>query len=181
MKVVVPLAAGFEEIETSAIVDIFRRAKIEVVTAGLKGKGEVEGAHGVKFISDVALDEIRPDDYDAIVLPGGYPGFVNLGNDKRVLNLVKDMYAKDKYVAAICGAPSVLSKSGVLKGSNATIYPGCRDMLTDAEYMDERVVKDKKIITSQGPGTAIEFAIKLVEVFISAEKAEEIKKDVLAL
>lgn len=180
MKVVVPLAEGFEEIETSAIVDILRRAEIEVITAGLSGKGQISGAHGIKFASDTGFDEIKADDFDAIVLPGGSPGFVNLGNDEGVLKLVKEMYDKDKYVSAICGAPSVLSKSGILKGVNATIYPGCRDMLTDAKYIEERVVKDKKIITSQGPGTAIEFAIKLVEVFLSAEKAEEIKKDVLA-
>lgn len=180
MKVVLPLAPGFEEIETSAIVDIFRRAEIGVTTAGLKGKGDVNGAHGITFISDSDFNEIKADDYDAIVLPGGNPGFVNLGNDERVLKLVREMHDKGKYIAAICGAPSVLSKAGILKGVQATIYPGLEDMITDANYQEKRVVKDKKIITSQGPGTAIEFAIKLVEVFIGAKKAEEIKKSVLA-
>ncbi|MDY6966401.1 MAG: DJ-1/PfpI family protein, partial [Halobacteriota archaeon] len=111
MKVIVPLATGFEEIEASTIIDILRRADIEVTTAGLDGKVAIEGAHGVKFVADAGLDEIKADDYDAIVLPGGGPGFTNLGNDERVLDLIREMYSMDKYVTAICGAPSVLSRS----------------------------------------------------------------------
>ncbi|MDY6966055.1 MAG: DJ-1/PfpI family protein, partial [Halobacteriota archaeon] len=109
------------------------------------------------------------------------PGFTNLGNDERVLDLIREMYSMDKYVTAICGAPSVLSRSGILKGERATIYPGCRDLLTDAEYVEERVVRDGNIVTSQGPGTAMEFSIELVRIFVGSKKADEVRRDVLAL
>jgi 4-methyl-5(b-hydroxyethyl)-thiazole monophosphate biosynthesis len=97
-----------------------------------------------------------------------------------VINLVRELYRKDKYVTAICGAPSVLSKAGVLKKRKATIYPGCKEMLGDAKYLDERIVIDRKIITSQGPGTAMEFSMKLVEVLFGREKMEEVNGEVLA-
>ena len=179
MKIIVPLADGFEEIEFSTIVDILRRAGADVITAGLK-EGAIEGGHGVKMIPDLSIDKINPDDFDVVVLPGGSPGFANLRKDERVLGLVKKMYDKDKYVTAICGAPSVLSKAGVLKKRKATIHPTCKEMLGDARYVDERVVIDGKIITSQGPGTAMEFSMKLVEVLFGKEKMEEVNGEVLA-
>jgi len=179
MKVVVPLADGFEEIEFSTIVDILRRAGIEVTSAGLT-EGLIEGAHGVKVMPDTSTDEIKPGDFDAIVLPGGYPGFVNLGEDERVLNLVKEMDKAGKYVAAICGAPSVLSKVGILKGKRVTIHPGVKNMLADAQHVEGRVVVDGRFITSQSPGTAMEFAMTLVEVFVGKGKVEEVNSEVLA-
>jgi len=179
MKVVVLLAEGFEEIEFSTIVDILRRAGVDVTAAGLKG-GIIDGAHGVKVTPDIPIDRVTADDFDVIILPGGYPGFVNLGEDRRVLKLVKEMKDKNKYVTAICGAPSVLAKAGVLQGKRATIFPGMENTLTGAQYSDERVVVDGKIITSQGPGTAMEFAIKLVEVLVSKGKAREVTKETLA-
>ena len=180
MNVIVPLATGFEEVEASSIIDILRRGGVSVTTTGLLGRGPVEGAHGIKFVADTAIDEIDAGDYDAIVLPGGSPGFINLADDERILDLIRVMHRDKKYIAAICGAPSVLSRSGILNGEKLTIYPGCRDLLTDAVYLDERVVKDKKIITSQGPGTAIDFAIELLRVFVGDKKAEEVAGAVLA-
>lgn len=179
MKVVVPLAEGFEEIEFSTIVDILRRAGIDVTVAGLK-EGVIDGAHGVRITPDTQLDKVSADDFDAIILPGGYPGFVNLGDSEKVLKLVKEMHDRNKYVTAICGAPSVLAKAGVIQGKRATIYPGMEDTLTGAQPSDERVVVDGKIITSRGPGTAMEFAIKLVEVLAGKSLAEEVTKSVLA-
>jgi 4-methyl-5(b-hydroxyethyl)-thiazole monophosphate biosynthesis len=179
MKIIVPLAEGFEEIEFSTIVDILRRAGADVITAGLK-EGAIEGRSGIKMIPDFSIDKINPDEFDVVVLPGGSPGFINLGNDERVINLVRELYRKDKYVTAICGAPSVLSKAGILKDKKATIHPGCKEMLGDAKYLDERVVIDGKIITSQGPGTAMEFSMKLVEVLFGREKMEEVNGEVLA-
>jgi 4-methyl-5(b-hydroxyethyl)-thiazole monophosphate biosynthesis len=179
MKVIVPLTDGFEEIEFSTIVDILRRAEMDVTTAGLK-EGVIEGAHGVKVMADTSIDKINPGHFDIVVLPGGYPGFVNLGQDERVVNLVREMDKASKYVTAICGSPSVLSKAGILKGRKATIHPAVRDMLTDAEHVDERVIADGKLITSQGPGTAMEFSMKLVEILVGKDKVEEVNGEVLA-
>ena len=179
MKVVVPLVEGFEEIEFSTIVDILRRAGIDVTAAGLK-EGIINGAHGIRVTPDTLIDKVSVDDFDAIILPGGNPGFVNLGKSEKVLKLVRGMYDRSKYVTAICGAPSVLAKAGVIQGKRATIFPGMGDTLTGAQYSDERVVVDGKVITSQGPGTAMEFTIKLVEVLAGKRKAEEVTKEVLA-
>ncbi|MCD6567310.1 MAG: DJ-1/PfpI family protein [Dehalococcoidia bacterium] len=175
MKVVVPMAAGFEEIEFSCIVDILRRAGLEVVTAGLKD-GLIEGAHGVRAMADISLDQVKADDFDAIVLPGGSPGFINLGQDERVFSLLREMDRAGKYITAICGGPSVLSRAGVLKGRKATIYPGLEGMLAGAESVSDRVVVDGNLVTSRGPGTAMEFALKLVEIMEGEDAMEEVKE-----
>ena len=180
MKIIVPLAEGFEEIEFSTIVDILRRAEIEVIVAGLK-KGLIQGARKVKVMPDTFIDRINSDDFDVIVLPGGYPGFENLGKDKRVLNLIQKMDREGKYITAICGAPSVLSRAGILKGKKATIYPGIKDKLQDSQYIDERVIVDGKIVTSQGPGTAMEFALKLVEILAGEDKMKKVKAEALVI
>jgi 4-methyl-5(b-hydroxyethyl)-thiazole monophosphate biosynthesis len=179
MKVVVPLAEGFEEIEFSTIVDILRRAGIDVAVTGLK-EGIIDGAHDIGLAPDTLIDKVSADNFDVIVLVGGNPGFVNLGKSEKVLKLVKEMFDRDKYVTAICGAPSVLAKAGVIQGKKATVFPGMEGTLTGAQYRDERVVVDGKVITSQGPGTAMEFAIKLVEVLAGKGKAGEVTKQVLA-
>ena len=178
MKVVVPLAEGFEEIEFSTIVDILRRAGIDVTTAGLK-EGIINGAHDIRVTPDTLIDKVSADNFDVIILPGGNPGFVNLGKSEKVLKLVKEMYDRNKYVTAICGAPSVLAKAGVIQGKRATIFPGMEYTLTGAQCSDDRVVIDGKIITSQGPGTAMEFTLKLIEVLAGKSKAEEVSREVL--
>ena len=179
MRVIVPLVEGFEEIEFNTIVDILRRAEIEVVTVGLK-EGIIEGSHKVKIISDTSIDKIDPNDFDAVVLPGGYPGFINLGEDERVLKLVREMDKAGKYVAAICGAPFVLSRAGILEGKTATIHPAVKDMLTGARYSEKRVVVDGKLVTSQAPGSAMEFAMKLVEILTGEDNMEKVNGEVLA-
>jgi 4-methyl-5(b-hydroxyethyl)-thiazole monophosphate biosynthesis len=180
MKVLIPLAQGFEEIEFTTAVDILRRAGIDVVIAGLK-PGLTEGRSKVKVMPDTTLDDVKLDDFDAIVLPGGSPGFVNLGNDSRVIKAVQDMDKAGKYVAAICGAPSVLVKAGVINGRRATIHPAGKDEVAScAQYVDERVVVDGKMITSKAAGTAMEFALKLVEILAGKEAVEKIKEDTLA-
>ncbi|HXY88909.1 MAG TPA: DJ-1 family glyoxalase III [Candidatus Acidoferrales bacterium] len=175
MKVIVPLAPGFEEIETMAIVDILRRAEIEVYLAGTT-EPPVASARDVKVIPDILIDDVT--DYDAIVLPGGNPGYMNLAGDERVLKLVKDAYKKGKYVAAICAAPSILGKAGIMEGITATHYPGI-DVI-GAKYTNERVTRDGIIITSQGPGTAIDFALFLVEIFVGKTTSETIREAMLA-
>ena len=178
MKVLVPLAEGFEEIEFSTIVDILRRAGMEVTVAGLK-EGAISGAHNVRVTPDTLIDKVSADDFDVIVLPGGNPGYVNLGKSEKVLKLVREMHDRNKYVTAICAAPSVLAKAGVIQGKRVTIFPGMEDTLTGAQYSKDRVVIDGRIITSQGPGTAMEFAIKLVEVLAGRNRAEEVAMGVL--
>ncbi len=187
MKVVVPMAEGFEEIEFVTIVDILRRAEVEVVTASLgerKGpgqeKGTVGGSHVIRVVPDAVIDEIDPDEFDAVVLPGGFPGFVTLGNDERVLDLVRRMDRAGKHVAAICGAPSVLIKAGVVQGRHATIHPAGRKDLTDDQYVDDRVVVSGKLVTSKAAGTAMEFALRLVGEFVGEERMRKLAEEILA-
>ncbi|ABK14592.1 DJ-1 family glyoxalase III [Methanothrix thermoacetophila] len=181
MKVVVPLAEGFEEIEFVTVVDILRRAGIDVEIAGLRD-GPVQGSHGVRVIPDTTFDKVDLNSADAIVLPGGNPGFINLGKDERVLDAVRKMSAAGKYVAAICGAPSVLVKAGVLSGRMATVHPaGKEEVAACARYMDERVVVDGKMVTSQGPGTAMDFALKLVELLAGKEAMLNVGRETLVL
>jgi 4-methyl-5(b-hydroxyethyl)-thiazole monophosphate biosynthesis len=175
MKVVVPLAPGFEEIETMAIVDVLRRGEVEVYLAGIT-EPPIVSARGVKVIPDISIDEVT--DYDAVVLPGGNPGYMNLASDERVLRLVKEAFHAGKYVAAICAAPSVLGKAGIMEGITATRYPGI-DVI-GAKYTDEKIVKDGTIITSQGPGTAIDFALFLVEILVSKSTSEAVRQAILA-
>jgi 4-methyl-5(b-hydroxyethyl)-thiazole monophosphate biosynthesis len=181
MKILMPLTEGFEEIEAIAVVDILRRAEIEVVVAGLKD-GLIEGAHKVKVLPDTSLEKIDPGDFDGVVLPGGYPGYVNLGKDERILNIVREMDHAGKYVAAICCAPYVLIKAGVLQGRKATVSPsGKKEVSVSARYCEDRVVVDEKLITSQSPGTAVEFALKLVEILAGEEAMKKVKAQTLAI
>jgi 4-methyl-5(b-hydroxyethyl)-thiazole monophosphate biosynthesis len=181
MKILMLLAEGFEEIEAVTVIDILRRAEIEVVIAGLKD-GLVEGAHKIKMLPDLSMDKIKQSEYDGIVLPGGFPGFENLGNENRVLDMVRQMDKEGKYIAAICGAPSVLIKAEILLNRKATVSPAGRAQVEAcAKYVEDRVVVDGKLITSQSPGTAMEFALKLVEVLAGEEKMKQIKAQTIAI
>ena len=181
MRVLVPLAEGFEEIEAISVIDILRRAEIEVVTAGLK-EGLAEGSHKVKVLPDTTLEKVDWHDFDGLVLPGGAPGFVNLGNDQRILDLAREMNQAGKCVAAICAAPSVLIKAGVLQGRKATVSPsGKAQVQACADFREDRVVVDKNLITSRAPGTALEFALKLVEALAGREKMEQVKAQTMAI
>ncbi|MEM5834950.1 MAG: DJ-1/PfpI family protein [Candidatus Aenigmatarchaeota archaeon] len=176
LKVLVPLAEGFEEIEAITIIDVLRRAKIEVVTAFLQSN-IVEGAHKIKVMADKRISEINEDEFDAIVLPGGNPGYINLANSKTVLELIKKFDEKNKVIGAICGAPLVLAKAGVIENKIATCYPGLEKNLPKPK--EGRVVIDKNIITSKGPGTALLFAIKLVEMLAGKKEAMRLKEELV--
>ncbi|TDA30333.1 MAG: DJ-1 family protein [Hadesarchaea archaeon] len=180
-RALVLLAPGFEEIEALTIVDLLRRGGVEVVTAGLEA-GAVEGSHGVKVVPDRQLGEVRAGDFDAVICPGGYPGYENLRRNRRVLELVREAEKGGKLVAAICGAPSVLAEAGVLEGRKATIYPGMEGELRKGGGRPSRglVVVDGKVVTSMGPATAFAFALKLLELLAGKKKAEEVKKATLA-
>ncbi len=173
-KVLVPLAQGCEELEAVSIIDILRRAGIDVTVAGLDA-APVRASRGVVIVPDVDLNVAMKNDYDMIVLPGGQPGTNNLKADVRILNIVQNMVAQQKYVAAICAAPSVLAVAGVLNGKRATSFPGALDAFPQVQQQPQAVVEDGKIITSRGPGTAMDFALILVERLCGKEKRQVVE------
>jgi protein deglycase len=172
MRVVLPLATGFEEIEAVTIIDVLRRAEIDVVVAGLEA-GLIKGSHAISMLPDTLLSEMQATDFDAIVLPGG-PGVAYLKTDPNLRTLLLEMHKQQKWIAAICAAPIVLSELGLLGDRKATSYPGVRDVLQVGNYLETSVVIDGKIVTSRGVGTALEFALCLVALWISCEKAEHL-------
>lgn len=172
--VLIPLAQGCEELEAVTIIDLLRRAGIDVVSAGLDDQ-PVQASRGVVLIPDTDLDSALQQDFDMLVLPGGLPGADYLDNDPRIQKLVKDMAANGKYTAAICAAPKILVSSGVLDNKKATAYPGVFDALGRTAETDA-VVQDGNVITSRGPGTAMDFALKLIEVLIGKVKRDEVEK-----
>lgn len=178
--VLVILADGFEEIEAITPVDVLRRAGLRVTLAGLSGK-TVTGAHGVKFQADIALDDYK-DFPDALVLPGGMPGAKNLGESEKVVEIIKKMNSQKRTVGAICAAPAlVLAPVGILDGRKATCYPGFeKNFPSSVSFSNERVVTDGHIITSRGPGSALEFSLELVERLAGKEKAQALQEGLLA-
>jgi 4-methyl-5(b-hydroxyethyl)-thiazole monophosphate biosynthesis len=177
-KVVVPLAEGFEEIEAMAIIDVLRRAGIEVTVAGLHS-GPIESARRVKVVPDTTIEMITSDDFDMIILPGGQPGSDNLNASEKVKNLIRDFHSKGKLTGAICAAPYVLAGAGILEGKKATSYPSYSGKLAGAIYQEKTVVEDGNIMTSQGPGTAVCFALAIVEKLVGKEKADAVKEAML--
>ncbi len=178
-KVLIILADGFEEIEAITPIDVLRRAGLEVAIAGLVQK-TVSGAHGIKFQTDLLLDEYEglP---DAVILPGGMPGAQNLGESEKVAEIIKKMNSQKKVVGAICAAPAlVLGPTGILDGKKATCYPGFeKDFPASVAFSRDRVVVDGNVITSRGPGSAMEFALELVELLAGSDKARSLKEGLL--
>lgn len=178
-RAVVLLAEGFEEIEAVTPIDVLRRAGVEVVTAGVPGR-RVRGAHGLVVEADVAVAE-APADPDLLVLPGGMPGAENLARSPQVRELIARAQQSGKRLAAICAAPAVaLAPTGVLAGHRATCYPGFEQRFSpDVRRSEERVVVDGPLVTSRGPGTALEFSLALVEQLVGAAKAAELRQKML--
>lgn len=176
-RVLVPLAQACEELEAVTIIDLLRRADIEVVTAGLE-EGPVTASRGVVLIPDTTLDAVLEQDFDMIALPGGLPGANYLRDDPRIISLMKKMASAGKYTAAICAAPQVLAKAELLHGRRVTAYPGVLDKLNlpDVFYSGERVEVDDHIITSRGPGTAMDFALTLIEKLVGKDKRDSVEK-----
>lgn len=161
MRVLIPMAEGVEEMEVVIMLDVLRRAGLEVVAAATGGSLQVTAARGVKLVADALWEDLHPEDFDLLALPGGLGGTQRLQRDERVLKALRDAVQAGKPVAAICAGPLVLQAAGVLAGRRATCHPGVRNALSAARYSDERVVEDGPVITSQGPGTAFEFALAL--------------------
>ena len=162
-KVLVPLAEGVEEVEVITIIDVLRRAGIEVVIASLTDNLEVKGAHNIAIKADTSLEKIMSYDFDGIALAGGYGGMNNLKSDMRIIEKIKTMYEDKKLVAAICASPIVLGEAGIIKGKY-TCYPSCESDVKGGEYIEkDLVVCDGNIITSKGPATTVFFALELVK------------------
>lgn len=175
------LAPGFEEIETTTIVDVLRRCGVGVVIAGIENQ-IIEGAHGMKFVSDTSIDETNVKDFEAVICPGGNPGYVNLRKDSRVLAMIKEAFNSKNLVAAICAAPAVLADAGILKNKNCTIYPGMEVELEKGggKPRKDLVVEDSNIITSQGPATALLFAFKIANRLVGKETVDVVWEKTLA-
>lgn len=178
-RVLIPLAAGCEEMEAVISIDTLRRAKFEVVAAGLS-KGVVACSRGVKIVPDAAWEEIDPSTFDIIVVPGGAGGVANLRKDARVLDAVRQHVRAGKLVAAVCAGPLVLQDAGVLDGKKATCHPGVAQELTRANHLNEAVVEDGNVITSQGAGTTMAFALAIIRRVAGEEKKAEVARGMVA-
>ena len=177
-KVAIILAEGFEEVEAIAPIDVLRRAGVEVIIAGLTPE-PVASARNVKIVPDTTVDNLKPEELDMVILPVGAGGVERLKQDPRVERLIKAMQEKKKLIGAICAAPTALAKFGVLEGKRATVYPSLVEEIKPAHFVDQPVVEDENIVTSQGPGTALEFGLKLAEKLVGKEKAMEVAQRML--
>lgn len=180
-KVLVPLAAGFEEIEAIAIIDVLRRAEIKVLVASLDAKSLIKGANGISVQADMEVKDVDVASLDMIILPGGWGGTYILADDENIQKILKEMNSKGKNIAAICAAPFALNKAGVLK-HNYTCYPSVQEQIREEGYMGDKtmVVEDGNIMTSRGPGTAICFALAIVKKLKGEETYQALKTGLLA-
>ncbi len=182
-RAVVPLAEGFEEIEAVTIIDILRRGGVEVHSAYMPDEFETDlvlGANGITIQADIALRNVVVDEYDAIVLPGGWGGTNRLAENSISQELLKEFKAKDKWVCAMCAAPYALHVAGVLS-TKYTCYPSVEEQIRPKDWIgDKKVVIDEKVITSQGPATAICFALEIVRQLVGQESYEAVKSGTLA-
>jgi len=176
VTVLVPLADGFEELEAVTVIDLLRRADIEVTTAAL-ATNPVKGSHGIALVADATLDSLADREFDVIALPGGMPGARHLAEDARVQGLLKRMAQQGKITAAICAAPSALAAAGILDGKQATSFPGFLDatQTPGLKISTAAVVADGAVITSRAAGTALDFALALIERLRGREVREQVE------
>ena len=170
VNVLVPLAEGFEELEAITVIDLLRRANFNVTTAGLDAN-PVRASRQNVIIPDTSIDQVMQDQFDLIVLPGGLPGADNLRDNEQVQHLIKQQHNQNKTIAAICAAPKALAEAGVLEGKKITCYPGALDQTDSSSFSisGKAIEIDGNIITSRGPGTAMEFALSLIEQLADRE------------
>jgi 4-methyl-5(b-hydroxyethyl)-thiazole monophosphate biosynthesis len=178
-RVLVPLAPGFEEIEAVTVIDVLRRAGVDVVSAGTI-PGPIEGSRGVRVLADALLRDVDGEDFDLVVLPGGIDGSENLRGDERVIRILRAASEGGRPIAAICAAPTILQGLGLLRGRRATCHPTVADRMEGVDLTEERVVIDGDRITSRAAGTAMEFALALVERLEGSPKRREVASGLLA-
>jgi len=178
--IAVLLADGFEEIEALTVVDVLRRAGFAVLATGIDGEPWAHGAHDVLVKVDAFISELPVDSLAMVVLPGGMPGSVNLAESTHVGELVRSVRSRGGLVGAICAAPIALQAAGILPGRRYTCYPGFEQKIADGSYTGATVECDDRIITSRGVGTALEFALALVEALGAPDKARELRRGILA-
>ena len=175
------LANGFEELEAIAPIDMLKRAGVKVVTVGVDNKN-VTGSHGITIVADITCDEVVfSNDIEAIILPGGMPGTLNLEKNETVQRMIDFADSKDIYLCAICAAPSVFGHKGLLEGKKATAFPGFEKDLIGAEIAEDYVCRDGKIITARGAGVAVKFGLEIVSALVSKEKSDEIEKTIQSI
>ncbi|MCW8955681.1 MAG: DJ-1/PfpI family protein [Gammaproteobacteria bacterium] len=179
-RVLVPLAQGCEELEAVTITDLLTRAGIEVITAGLDDR-PVKASRGITLLPDTTIKQVLNDSFDMVVLPGGLPGANHLRDDARIQTLLKQQAASNKPVAAVCAAPKALASAGLLEGKTVTCYPGSLNDsgLTNTTITSSAIQIDGNIITSRGPGTAMDFALILIELLAGKEKRDEINQQLV--
>ncbi len=178
-KAYIFLAEGFEEMEAVTPLDLLRRVGVDTKFVSVSGEKSVTGSHGITYAADVLFEEADFTDADALILPGGMPGTLNLQKHKGLTELLTDAHGKGSLVCAICAAPMVLGGLGLLQGRTATIYPGMEEHLTGATPSKERVCADGNVVTSRGPATAIPFGLKIVELLLGKETADGLAEDVV--
>ena len=179
MRVLVPVANGVEDIETVTIIDVLRRAQTEVTVASIERDTTVTCARGTKLVADTTLNEVKKDTFELIAVPGGSAGAAALGKNRALIEMIKQNRANRRWYAAICAAPAlVLAPHDLLEGKRATCYPNFKDQLP--RYIDAPVVVDGHLVTSQGPGTALAFALKLVELTLGEDKSRKIAESMIA-
>lgn len=176
-SVLMPLAEGFEELEAVTVIDVLRRAGIEVTVAGLDGEGPVTGSRQTQVVPDAALDEVMAQDFDMITLPGGMPGVDHLKKDSRVQQLIERFHNQGRFTSAICAAPSILAAQGYLEGRQVTSNPKFQNQVNigNVDYVEDPVVVDGSVVTSRGPGTAMEFGLKLIEMLAGEEARDKVE------
>ena len=178
-KIFVFLAEGFEEIEAITTIDLLRRAGAEVTTVAVNASATVKGTHGIPVVADKLIGDILTTSADAYVLPGGLPGVTNLAADERLKSLLKSAYQEDKWLAAICAAPSILGGLGILSGKAATCYPSFEPTLEGANPLDEAVVVSGRVITGRSAGATIDFALAIIKELIGQEAADSVAQAII--
>ncbi len=178
-KIAVQLANGFEEIEAVSIIDVLRRAEFEVTVVSITKNLEVIGSHNIKIITDQLFENVDYELIDMIVLPGGMPGATNLNKHSKLRELIFDFYKNKKPLGAICAAPLVFGNLGILANKNATCYPGFENELVGAQTTGKNIELSGQIITGKSAGVAIEFALKIVEMFKGKELADELAEKMI--